>query len=140
MMSLKSFSAVAIIALAVPAYVDAQPPAGARGGGMQAQQARMRDMLMEGITLTPEQNTKVDSIQAASAEERREIMQSAMAGGDREAAMAQGRELATKQYAAIRAVLTPEQQSKFDENVKKMPAARGMGGMGAGRRGPPSAR
>jgi len=91
-----------------------------QGGGA----GRMNEMLFKDITLTPEQKTKVDSIQTASREASRALMQ---AGGMQDSTTrAKMTELRTKQYADIRAVLTAEQQVVFDKNVAAMPAP-GMG-------------
>lgn len=131
---------------ALPAALTAQPPMGGppggqpggmmggpRGGGMQA-------MLFEGITLTDAQRVQVDSIQQAARGRMRERM---AAQGDvppdsaARAAMRQERMRATEQdYAAMRALLTADQQKTFDANVARVQEAqrarmqRGPGGRG----------
>lgn len=107
----------------------AQEPPGApgaqggqrRAGGQGAMMARM----MEGITLTAEQQAKVDSISKAFAEQRQSMMSGDM---DRETRMAKNRELMTKQSDALKAVLTDEQKKVFEKNVADMQAQRRQGG------------
>ena len=58
----------AVMAITLPAVASAQ---GGRGGGMGGgnmaeRQAQMRARMFEGITLTPEQTAKIDTIQAGS--------------------------------------------------------------------------
>ncbi len=132
--------ALVVTALAVAAPLAAQqgppggPPGRGRGGDPAAMQARQNEMLFQGITLTAEQRAKVDSIQTASRARQQELMQ---AGGMRTPEtrhqMMQQRQAT---LAAIRTVLTPEQQAKFDENVAAMPAA-GAGGRPPRGNGPP---
>jgi Spy/CpxP family protein refolding chaperone len=128
------FTALALAALlAAPAASQAPPPPpptqgapGAPGAG----QNRQNEMLFRGITLTPEQRAKVDSIQAAGREAMRAQMQ---AGGGMQdsTTRAKMQQMRQAQYAEIRKVLTPEQAAIFDENVKNLPP------MGEGRRPPP---
>lgn len=95
----------------------------------QDQPPRMRGVaaLMQGITLTPEQQVKVDSIAAKYGEQRRALMQDQTA--DRETRMAKSRELMTKQSDEIKALLNDEQKKVFDKNVADMEARRQqMGG------------
>ena len=101
-------------------------PGGGMGQGGGA--GRMNEMLFKDITLSPEQKTKIDSIQAAGRTAMQEMMQ---AGGmqdpaNREKMMA----MRTKQNTDIRAVFTAEQQATFDKNLAAMP-------QGGGRRPPP---
>jgi Spy/CpxP family protein refolding chaperone len=90
-----------------------------RGGGIQA--------LLTGIDLTDAQKTQLKTITdkyAPQMQELRTKMQEARAGGGQvdSVTMAKSRELNGKQRDEVRAILTPEQQTKFDENVKNMPA------------------
>lgn len=121
----------AVMTSAMAAPLSAQGQGGGRQGGMgdpAAMQARQNERLFEGITLSAEQKTKVDSIQTAS----RAAQQAAMQGGGMRDPEARQRMMTQRQatMAAIRAVLTTEQQTKFDSNVANMPA------MGAGGRPP----
>lgn len=120
--------------LLVVAASTAQAQGGQAGGGQGMGQGmgqgggRMNEMLFKDITLSPEQKTKIDSIQAAGRTAMQEMMQ---AGGmqdpaNREKMMA----MRTKQNTDIRAVLTAEQQVTFDKNLAAMP-------QGGGRRPPP---
>jgi Spy/CpxP family protein refolding chaperone len=93
---------LAALALSTAAFVStgsAQEKKG-RGGGMSVER------LEQAVgSLTAEQKTKIEGIIAKS----REAMQGAQ--GDQE----KMREVMTKQRADIRAVLTAEQQKKFDD-------------------------
>ncbi len=134
MMSLRKLVAVAFMFVAASTQVEAQ--GGGGGGGMRGgpeQAQRMREALFQNITLTADQTKQVDSIMAATMEKRRELMQGAGAGGDRQAMMGQAQALQTEERKAIRELLTKEQQEQFDKNIENMPA------MGGGRR-PPGAR
>ena len=95
-----------------------------RRGGMRGEgRQRMEAMLFNGITLTSGQQAQVDAIRAryrASAQgldprnnpdDRQKMMQSMQA-----------------QTAEIRAVLTPEQQTVFDQNMQQMRDRRGQRG------------
>ncbi len=98
------------------------PVANAQGGGRGGGRGGMT-ALMQNITLTADQQTKVDSIVA-----KHRAMRPQMQGMD-SAGMAAARskmmENNNKQYDEIRAVLTPDQQKVFDENRKNMPMGRG---------------
>jgi Spy/CpxP family protein refolding chaperone len=99
---------------------DPQPQGQRQGGG------RGIGMLMQGITLTAEQQTKVDSINARYSTERRAIMQDESL--DQDARRAKGRELMGKQRDEIKALLTDEQKKVFDKNVEDMQARMQQGG------------
>jgi hypothetical protein len=142
MMSLRNLIAVAFMLVAASTQVQAQGGGGGggggrgagggggRGGAMQAQ--RHKEMLFAGITLDEAQTKKVDSIMAATAAKRTEMMQAARdGGGDRQAMMAQMQAMQAEERSALRAVLTADQHATFDKNVENMPAP------GAGRRPPP---
>jgi len=122
---------VAVLMLTVGASAEAQGGGGrgmggGRGGNAQEMQQRQREMMFKDITLSEVQTKAIDSIQTATREKQREMMQAAMAnGGDRQAMMAQRQEMMTAERAAIRALLTKEQAEQFDKNIAEMPA---MGG------------
>jgi Spy/CpxP family protein refolding chaperone len=110
---------VAVLTLgasAVSFAQDAQPQGRGSGRGMNVQQ------LMTGITLTAEQQTKVDSIVKKYDTERQAIRAEMQNGGDRQALMGKSRELMTKQSDEIKAVLTDEQKKVFDKNLEDMRA------------------
>lgn len=130
-------AAVVTTAMAAPLAAQGQ---GAGGGGRPgmgdpaAMQARQNERLFEGITLSAEQKTKVDSIQTASRAAQQAAMQS---GGMRDPETRQ-RMMAQRQatMAAIRGVLSAEQQAQFDKNMANMPAMQGGGRPPEGQRPP----
>ena len=98
---------------------------GGRGGGMMAR-------LMDGITLTDSQKTQVQAIEdkyAQQMQQFRQKMRDARQNGTPmdSASMAGMRDTMKKERDEIRAVLTPDQQSKFDDNVKSMMSRRPSG-------------
>jgi periplasmic protein CpxP/Spy len=107
-------SLVAVLATAAhaqqPVTKDQQPPAGGGGGGGRG--AAMAAM-MDSLNLTADQRKKVDSINA----DFRGKMQG---GGDRQALMQQ-------RTTAIKAVLTPEQATKYDAMMEAMRSRMGGG-------------
>lgn len=87
---------------------------GRRGmGGMNPD--RMEAMLFNGITLTASQQAQVDSIHARHRTEMQGL-DPRNNPGDRE----KMRQMMQTHMAEIRAVLTPEQQAVFDQNVQQM--------------------
>jgi len=87
---------------------------GRRGmGGMNAE--RMEAMLFNGITLTASQQAQVDSIHARHRTEMQGL-DPRNNPGDRD----KMRQMMQAHMAEIRAVLTPEQQAVFDQNVQQM--------------------
>lgn len=113
--------AVAAIALtATTAMAQGGPPAGAQG--RPNQMAR----LMEGITLTADQQAKIDTISAASRAETMKMREEMQAGGPPGPEMMEKmRAITTKRNDAIKAVLTAEQKAIFEKNLANMPP---MGG------------
>ena len=107
---------VGIVALAAPA-------AYAQGGGSQGGgPGRGMQMVMQGITLTDKQKASVDSITQAY----RAQMPAMTPGTPPDSATrAKRMEVAQKQYAAIRTVLTADQQKVFDKNLEDMRANMG---------------
>lgn len=111
----------------------AQPGQGGQGRGAAAMQARMTAALFEGITLTADQQARVKAVnerfQPRLDSARAEMAAARQAGGrptpERMQAM---RALQAEQRTALRAVLTAEQQVRFDANVAAMPQGRRMGG------------
>ena len=102
------------LALIAPAAQAQGGGGGGRGGG------RGMAAMMANITLTADQQTKVDSIVA-----KYRAMGPQMQRGTPmdSAARAQMMENNNKRNAEIRGVLTAEQQKVFDENLKKAMAA-----------------
>ncbi len=114
----------------VPAISFAQPPAGGAPGGPgggggrrggQTPEARVAQ-IDEAVKLTADQKTKITAILTKAAAD-----QQAMAPEDRRGPKAQEARTATNKE--IRALLTAEQQPKFD--AIPAPAGRGAGGGGA---------
>ena len=84
-------------------------------------------MLMQGITLTPEQQPKIDSI-ATKYDAQRATLRDPNNGMDRETRMAKSREIMTKQLDEIKAILTDDQKKCLEKNVADMEARRQQGG------------
>ncbi|HEY3287341.1 MAG TPA: Spy/CpxP family protein refolding chaperone [Gemmatimonadaceae bacterium] len=123
---IRFLAAAAIVLTATTAMAQGGPPGG--GQGRPNQMAR----LMEGITLTAEQQAKVDSISASSRAESmklREEMQAA-GGPPSDELRAKMMAISTKRNDAIKAVLTAEQKAIFEKNLASMPP------MGGGQRPP----
>lgn len=110
-------AAMMIGSATVASAQDAQPQGGQRPGG------RGIGMLMQGITLTAEQQAKVDSIAKKYQGERE-----ALASLDQDARRAKGRELMTKQSDEVKALLTDEQKKVFEKNQADMQARMQGGG------------
>ncbi|HUF26355.1 MAG TPA: hypothetical protein VMM18_05165 [Gemmatimonadaceae bacterium] len=100
---------------AVVAHAQQGPPGGGRGG-MGGNPGRM---LMQNITLTAEQQVRVDSISAKYQAEMTAMRQGG-GGGMSDEARQRMMESRTKLQADLRAVLTAEQQKVFDENAAAM--------------------
>jgi Spy/CpxP family protein refolding chaperone len=92
---------------------------GGRGGGDQA--------LLRGITLSADQQQRVDSIRARY---RGQMDQMRQGGGGGSGARTQMRTMMEQQQADIRAVLGPDQQAQFDRNVAEMRSRSDQGGGG----------
>jgi Spy/CpxP family protein refolding chaperone len=103
--------------LAAATVGAAQSPAGGpgRGGGGFAQRRMQR--LLQGITLTAAQQTKVDSI---TAKYRAQLPPFTPGAPPDSATRAKMRALFGNQDEEIRAVLTPDQQKVWDQNVTEM--------------------
>lgn len=110
---------IRILALLAALAAFAAPAAFAQGGAPGGQgRGRQMELLMKDITLTDAQKASVDSI----VQSYRAQMPAFTPGQPPDsAARAKRGELMTKQNAAIRAVLTADQQKVFDKNVAEMP-------------------
>ena len=124
-------SAVLAVLVASPAIAQG-PPGGGMGGMGQRGPGRRMQMLFTGITLTSQQQAKVDSIEATYQPRMRQLFQAGGMGDS--STRAQMATLRAQENRDLRAVLTREQQGVFDKNVAAMPA------MGGPRRGPPGGR
>jgi HlyD family secretion protein len=98
----------------------ASAPAGGGSGGGGGGLREMRATLVRDLALTPEQQTKLDAI----FEEARQAFAAARAqGGDDKAGGAQRRRARTEIRGKIRAILTPDQQKRFDASLPVQDAA-----------------
>ena len=126
--TLRLVVAAAALAVAAPAY--AQGGMGG-GGGMSPEQrmAAQRARLFEGITLTPAQTAKIDTIFSVAAKKQQEMM----AGGMEAMRSPEGREkmqaINTDRNNAIKAALQGDQVAAFEKNLANMPQGRGRGGL-----------
>lgn len=104
-------------ATAVATAQDPQPQQqGQRTGG----RGNMMAMMMQGITLSAEQQAKVDSISAKFAGERQALMQDESL--DQDARRAKGRAMMTRQLDLVKALLTDEQKKVLEKNQADMQA------------------
>ena len=108
------------IAALVGLMAFAAPAAYAQGGGGGGQgRGRQMEMLMQGITLSDAQKASVDSIGQVYRAQMPPMQQGTPPDS---ATRAKGREVMQKEYAAVRNVLTPDQQKVFDKNREDMKA------------------
>lgn len=114
-------AAAMLVAGSTVAVAQDAPPAGTRQGGRPNPMMAM----MQGITLTAEQQTKMETITKKYADMRTAMM--ADASMDQDARRAKGMENRMKQMEEVKAILTDEQKVVFDKNAADM-AARGPGG------------
>src|SRR3982751_5162893 len=105
-----------MVALAAPVAAFAQ---GGGGGGQGGGAGRGMQMLMQGITLTDKQKASVDSIGTAFRAQMPPMQQGTQPDS---ATRAKSMEVRQKQYAAVRGVLTADQQKVFDKNLEDMRA------------------
>jgi Spy/CpxP family protein refolding chaperone len=86
----------------------------------------MMATLMQGITLSAEQQTKVDAIVKKYSDERQAIRQDQSL--DQDTRRAKSRELMTKQSDEIKALLTDDQKKVFEKNLADAQARMQQGG------------
>ena len=127
---------LAMVALAVMCMGGTASVAAAQGGmgGGRGPRMSMIDRVLQqptAITLTADQQKKVDSLKSAMTDEQRAARESA--GDDRQAMFGKMQEINKKYMDQVRALLTPDQQKTFDENVAAMPQRGRRGGGGGGR-------
>lgn len=128
---------LAMVALAVLCMGGTASVAAAQGGGMggggRGPRMSMIDRVLQNptaITLTADQQTKVDSLKAAMTEESSKAREAA--GEDRQAMMESMQAVNKKYMDAVRALLTADQQKTWDANVAAMPQRGRRGGGGGG--------
>ena len=102
-------------------------PMGGQGGGRGQFMQRRVERLLQGITLTAAQQHQVDSIVSATSAQMPAFTPGQMPDS---ATRAHSRALMDSENAAIRALLTPDEQKIWDTNVQNQPMRRGMGGGG----------
>ena len=104
------------------------PGGGQRGGGRGMSPEQQVARLEEAVgKLTDDQKTKITAIYTKQREKMREMMEN-QSGPPDDAARAKMQEAGKAVRAEIRALLTADQQTKFDA----MPPPRGPGGRGPG--------
>jgi len=103
---------IALVAVSATAASAQNPPPGGPGGMGN----RRMQMMMTGITLTPQQQARVDSITTAF---RTQMPAFTPGTPPDSAAMAQRRTLLARQDSTIRTLLTPEQQAIWDRNAEQ---------------------
>ncbi|HEX6814340.1 MAG TPA: Spy/CpxP family protein refolding chaperone [Gemmatimonadaceae bacterium] len=110
----------------------AQGGGGGGYGGGQGRGGGMMMRLMDGITLTDSQKTQIQAVEdkyAPRMQQFRQKMREARQNGTPmdSASMHAMRDMGKKERDEIRVLLTPDQQSKFDDNVKSMMSRRPSG-------------
>ena len=122
MRRLSIVAAAALLASAAPTLSAQDQPGGGRQGGGRGNQMAM---LMQGITLSAEQQVKTDSVSQKYTGERQKLMQ------DQTMEMSARREkmmeMNTRMREEIKVILTDEQKKVFDKNVADMAARMGGG-------------
>ncbi|HET9453186.1 MAG TPA: hypothetical protein VFO66_02785 [Gemmatimonadaceae bacterium] len=108
---------------------DPQPQPQGQGqgpGGRAMGGNRGMGMMMQGITLSAEQQVKMDSIAAKTQRERQAVIADQSIEGP--AKRGKIMELMTKQQEEIKAILTPEQKTVYEKNIADMQARMQQGG------------
>ena len=100
-------------------------------GGPGGRGGRADELLLRGITLSADQQQRIDSIRTRYRAQMDQMRQ--QSSGDRSAARDQMRTTMEHEQAEIRAVLTEDQARQFDQNVAEMRTRMQQGG----RRQPP---
>ena len=112
---------IALCAGASVASAQGGPPAGAPPMGQQGgpgRGGRGMQALFEGITLTADQQTKVDAINTKYRAQMQELMPNGMQGGPPdEGTRKKMDEIREHQTHDIRELLTDDQRKIFDENI-----------------------
>ena len=114
-----TFVVAALLGLAVAPAIAQQGPPGGRMGGPGGFAQRRMQTLLNGITLSADQQAKVDSIQKSYQPKMPAFTPGQMPDS---ATRARRFELMRQQDMDIRAVLTTDQQAVWDKNVADMQA------------------
>ncbi len=110
----RTFITLAMIGALGVAPLSAQQGPGTRGAPRSGQG------LFAGITLTPQQQTQVDSIWAAHQAYRQSMRSVRRPGQARDTAwLREHAETRDRMRQELRAVLTPSQQGVFDQNLER---------------------
>ena len=111
-----------VVGSSIAASAQSVPPAG--GGAMQqGGRANRPNLQLKDITLTAEQQAKVDEINRKYMPEMQAIRDAMQGGGDRAESMKKMGDLRSKMAPEVRAILTAEQQVVYDKNAADMKAA-----------------
>jgi hypothetical protein len=113
----------AVMFLAVTSVGQAQ---GGGGGGGRGGAGRITAVLKDSMHVSDAILAKADSIQKSFNEKRAPLME-AMRGGDADA-RTKMTALQTEQTAAIKALLSPDQQAQYDKIMAAFPQGRRGGG------------
>src|SRR5688500_19158861 len=125
-----SMKAIRIAALGVALLASTTASAGAQAPAAPQQQGgpggggRGFNRTLNGIELTEAQKGKVAEINAKYQPELQAIRESMQGGGDRAEAFTKMQAINDKRNPEIRAVLTPDQQVIFDQNLAAQKADR----------------
>ena len=137
-LTILAIGATALSALPAMAQEPSAPPPGQgqwgpRHGGMRGNQV---EFLTKKLNLTPDQVTQVKAIDADSWSQMKALREdTSIAGSDKRTKMM---DIHTASQSKIRALLTPDQQTKFDALQAEMREHRGNHGGGQGGPPPPS--
>ncbi len=132
---------LAMVVMTAMCLVGTASVATAQGGGYGGGGGRGRMSIIDrvlsqptAITLTADQQKKVDSLKAAQSQDQQKLRDEMQNGGDRQQIFGQMQQMNKKYEDAVRALLTPDQQKTFDANVAAMPQRGGRRGGGGGGR------
>jgi Spy/CpxP family protein refolding chaperone len=99
-------------------------------GGPRGRGGRADEMLLRGITLSTDQQQRIDTIRTRYRAQMDQMRQ--QSSGDRTAMRDQMRTTLEREQAEMRAVLTDDQARQFDQNVAEMRARTQQGGRRGG--------
>lgn len=125
MKKLQALMVAALLAGGASSAIAQDPQPQPQGAGREMARGGMQ-ALMQGITLTSDQQAKIDSITRKYSAQRQEIVQDQSIEGP--AKRPKIRELMMKQQDEIKAVLTAEQRTVYEKNVADMQARMQQGG------------
>lgn len=113
-----TLSAVLLVfGLAAVPTLSAQTPSTTPPSGGQRGAGRMQAMALQGITLTADQQTKIDAIATKTRAQMPQMTPGTPpSDADRQKMMT----ISQSSLKEVRAVLTPDQQKVFDKNVADM--------------------